>query len=198
MEKRKGGLVVLGFFFLMLLVFVLPAHVWCLLLFSLVLLAGFCFLLFAFLSAFCFPRSTFAVFASCLLLSIASAFCLWLSASCFVLSVSCFCFLLFAFCFLLSVCAFCFYVFWTEKRHGCNKITTTTTTATITMTLTKDSRSSSLYSIFVVRLLLVRVLLLRVIFLLLMNEHQETTDDSHVTPRSSSASLIGISEPHRP
>ena len=129
-------------FFLMFLVFVVPAHVWCLLLFSLLLLAGFCFLLFAFLFAFCFPRSTFAVFASCFLLSIASAFCLWLSASCFLLSVSCFCFLLFVFCFVLSVFAFCFYVFWTEKRHGCNK--------NITMTLTKDSHYSNLYSIFVV------------------------------------------------
>ena len=117
-----------------------PAHVWCLLLFSLVLLAGFCFLLFA--PCFLLPLSAFAVCASCFLLSIASAFCLLLSASCFLLSMSCFCFLLFAFCFLL-LCVL------DRKQHGCNK-TTTITTATITMTLTKDSHYSNLYSIFVV------------------------------------------------
>ena len=132
------------------------------------------------------------VFASCFccfdfLLSALYRFCFLLSASCFLLSVSCFCFLLFAF---LLLCVL------DRKQHGCNK-TIDITTATITMTLTKESHYSNLYSILLL-LILVRVQLSRVIFLLLMNEHQETTTDSHVTPQSSSASLIGISEPRRP
>ena len=99
------------------------------------LLLAFCFLLLA----FCFPLSAFAVFPSCFLLSIASAFCLLLSASCFCFLCL---FLFFAFCFLV-LCAL------DRKQHGCNK-TITITTATITMTLTKDSHYSNLYSSFVV------------------------------------------------
>ena len=82
---------VLGFFF----VSVVPAHVWCLLLFSLVLLAGFCFLLFAFAPCFLLPSFCFCCF--CFLLSALYRFCFLLVA----FGVSCFCFLLFAFCVLL-------------------------------------------------------------------------------------------------
>ena len=76
-----GACFVQGFLFLFGIVFVsvVPAHVWCLLLFSLVLLAG------------------FLLFAPCFLLP---SFCLLLLASCFLLSVVSFCFLLFAFCFM--------------------------------------------------------------------------------------------------
>ena len=83
----------------------------------------FCLLVFAscfLLLAFCFPLSAFAVFASCFLLSIASAFCLLLLASCVLLSVFSFCSLFVAFCFLL-------YVFRTESKNGCNKTIAITT-----------------------------------------------------------------------
>ena len=64
----------LGFF----CVSVVPAHVWCLLLFSLVLLAGFCFLLFAFcslLSAYLFLLLLFLLLAFCSLSLLLSAGC---------------------------------------------------------------------------------------------------------------------------
>ena len=115
----------LVFFFF---VSVVPDHVWCLLLFSLVLLAGFCFLLFVFcslLSASLFLFLLFLLLAFCFLSLLLSACCFWLHA----------------FCFLCLVFAFCFYVFWTESKNTCNK-TSAITTATITVTLTKDSHYS--------------------------------------------------------
>ena len=149
-----------------------PAHVWCLLLFSLVLLAGFCFLLFAFAPCFLLPSFCFCCF--CFLLSALYRFCFLLVAFGFKLFAFCVLFLLSAFCFLRF--AFCFYVFWTESKKGCNK-TIAITTATITVTLTEDSHYSNFYNIFIVTYtVLLRVPLLRVVFLLLMNEHQETTN----------------------
>ena len=123
-----------------------PAHVWCLLLFSLVLLAGFCFLLFAFcslLSASVFLLLLFLLLAFCSLSLLLSACCFRPHAFCFLCLVFAFCFLLSAFCFLLLLLCVL-----DRKQHGCNK-TIAITTATITTTLTKDSHYSNLYSIFV-------------------------------------------------
>ena len=97
-----GGLFVLGVFFLSFFFFfvsVVPDHVCCLLLFSLVLLAVFasCFLLFA--PCFLLPSFCFCCF--CFLLSAFSRFCFLLVAFGFMLSAFCVLFLLSAFCFLL-------------------------------------------------------------------------------------------------
>ena len=113
-----------------------PAHVWCLLLFSLVLLAGFCFLLFA--PCFLLPSFCFCCF--CFLLSALYRFC-------FLLVVFSLMRIAFSVLFLLS--AFCFYAFWTQSKNGCNK-TIAITTATITVTLTKDCHYSNLCSILIV------------------------------------------------
>ena len=112
--------------------FLVPAHVWCLSLFSLVLLAGFCFLLLLFL-----------FLAFCSLSLLLSAFGLVLFAFCVLFLLSVFCLL------LLRVLD--------RKQHGCNK-TIAITTATITMALTKDSHYSNLYSILLLRVLLSRVI----------------------------------------
>ena len=113
-----------------------PAHVWCLPLFCLVLLAGFCFLLFA----PCFLLPSFCFCSFCFLLSALYRFCFLLVA---------FGFMLFAFCVVFLLSAFCLYVFWTESKNGCNK-TIAITTATITVTLTKDSHYSNFCCIFIV------------------------------------------------
>ena len=105
--KGYGGLFFLGCFFCFFLGFffvsVVADHVWCLLLFSLVLLAGFCFLLFAFcslLSASLFLLLLFLLLAFCFLSLLLSACCFWLHALCFLCLVFAFCFLLSAFmCF---------------------------------------------------------------------------------------------------
>ena len=119
-------------------VFVVPADVWCLLLFSVVLLAGFCFLL----SASLFLLLLFLLLAFCSLS-------LLLSACCFRPHAVCFFCLVFAFCFLLSASCFLLLCVLDREQHGCNK-TITITTATIIMTLTKDSHYSKLYGIIVV------------------------------------------------
>ena len=117
-----------------------PAHVWCLLLFSLVLLAGFCFLLFA--PCFLLPSLRFCCF--CFLLSALYRFCFLLVAFGLMHFAFCVLFLLFAFCCLLFACM-CFGQTATRRQQNYYYYY-----ATITMTLTKDSHDSNLYGIFVV------------------------------------------------